>query len=339
MDRLQQLHLDIPTEGWFGFRDTASGVGKAGAQKPPPPKVFIETTTQDQMEDIESTKQKITSCLEELNRTQKKAFEAQKEKMKICYNFFGKYEGTYQSSEWARRFWFDLHDVDPDRQKTQIPEDWVEKMRFWRPDPDDQYRGVEDKQQKKNKEESRRDMKAYATMKEDWERYVDSKWDAAFDDAFGVKQFLEFLGKFPEKIGLKLETTAAKTVGTTWFDLYKETQYFHEKISVAHVRCEGNRFDLMKDDYRKSKEYDEQIRQWKERPVIVQEFYDKVQDLLDYVEILNSLTTVEWNQTIIVDANGKEVPKYVRYDPIQRRNIYRDKPPVKMTRVVWHINF
>ncbi len=52
----------------------------------------------------------------------------------------------------------------------------------------------------------------------------------------------------------------------------------------------------------------------------------------NYVEILNSLITAEWGETIIVDANGKEAPKYVRYDPIRRRKIYRDKPPVKMTR-------
>jgi hypothetical protein len=309
----------------FGFRDTASGVGKPTAQKPKPPEVFIETTTQDQMDDIETTKQNITECLRELNHTQNQAFAAQKEKMKICYDFFGKYEGTYQSSDWARRFWFGLHDVDPQRQKTYIPKDWVKKMRFWRPD---EYGGTDTRKEK----ESKKDMKAYAKMKEDWERYVDSKWDAAFDDAFGVNQFQEFLVKIPEKIGLNVKTTAAKTIVTTWSDLYKDTQYFHEKISTDHVRCGGYRFDQMKDDYRKSKEYDEQIRQWKERPVIVQEFYDKVQDLLDYVEILNSLTTAEWNQTIIVDANGKETPKYVRYDPIRRRNIYRDEPPVKMTR-------
>jgi hypothetical protein len=47
-------------------------------------------------------------------------------------------------------------------------------------------------------EEYRRKMVGYDLEKKEWEDYVDSKWDAAFDDAFGVKQFAEFLGKVTE---------------------------------------------------------------------------------------------------------------------------------------------
>jgi hypothetical protein len=252
---------------------------------------------------------------------QKGAFAAQKEKMKICYDFFGKYEGTYQSTDWARLGWFDLHDVDPDRQKTHIPEDWVKKMRIWRPH---EYGGLDEEK----KEDSRKDMEAYAEMKKEWESYVDSKWDAAFDDAFGVQQFQEFLETIPEKIDLDLQTALALEVDQEWNDLHEETKYFKEKISMDHVRCQGLHFDQMKDDYSKENEYNEQIRQWKERPPVVQEFYKKVQYLLDKVEILNSLKRVDWCKTTIVDIHGKEAEKYVRWCPITRRKITRDEAPV-----------
>lgn len=325
--RLEQLnaetHLDMPTEGWLSFFSVPEY--KQVTPKLPSElhavKLFIEDATQDQMDDIEATKQKIGSCVTELEHMQKGAFAAQKEKMKICYDFFGKYEGTYQSTDWARKVWFDLHDVNAERQKTHIPKDWVEKMRFWRPD---QYGGLDPQKQ----EESRKDMTAYAEMKKKWEIYVDSQWDAAFDDAFGVQQFQAFLGTIPEKINSDLRTTLALEVDQKWNDLHEETKYFKEKISMDHVHCEGLRFDQMKDDYRKMNEYDEQIRQWKERPPVVQEFYNKVQDLLDKVEILNSLKRVDWCKTTIVDNNGNEAEKYVRYCPITRRQITRDKPPV-----------
>jgi hypothetical protein len=57
-----------------------------------------------------------------------------------------------------------------------------------------------------------------------------TKWDTAFDDAFGVKQFAEFLRKIPEKIGVNLETNTTKIVETLWSDLYEETVYFQKKI-------------------------------------------------------------------------------------------------------------
>ncbi len=180
LDRLEQLNFDEHTGGWFGFRDTASGVGKQVPYKFPPPPLFIEGATQDQMDDIEKTKQKITSCLNEINRMQDEAFEAQKKVMKVCYDFFGKYEGSQQSGDWARLFWFTLHDVDPDRQTTSVPEGWVKKMRFGKPS-DYAYTSAAIK-------EYIQKMVGYDLEKKEWEEYVDSKWDAAFEDAFGVKQ-------------------------------------------------------------------------------------------------------------------------------------------------------
>jgi hypothetical protein len=333
--RLEQLNaeasMNMPTEG---FWEKLLGVPEYTQVTPILPselaktKLFIEDATEDQMADIEATKQKIDLCITELEPMQKGAFAAQKEKMKICYDFFGKYEGTYQSSDWARRFWFDLHDVDPDRQKTHIPENWVKKMRFGRPDAGKQYRGVDAKQQKENQEESRKDMRQYAKLKKEWETYVDSQWDAAFDDAFGVKQFQAFLGTIHMKIGSNLQTTLATEIDKAWTDLHEETKYFHQKISTDHVRCEGLRFDQLKDDYSKENEYNEQIRQWKERPPVVQEFYDKVQDLVDEVEILLKLRRVDWCPTTVVDLHGNETAKYVRNDPIKRKQIYRDGKPV-----------
>jgi hypothetical protein len=196
LDRLEQLHFDEHTGGWFGFDfpATAYSVGKQVPYKFPPPPLFIEEATQDQMDDIEKTKQKIISCLNEINRTKDQAFAAQKVIMKICYDFFGKYEGSQQSGDWARVFWFTLHNVDPDRQETSVPEGWVEKMRFWKPSD---YGST---LTSAASEEYRRNMIDYELEKKEWEEYVDSKWDAAFDDAFGVKQFAEFLRKIPEKI-------------------------------------------------------------------------------------------------------------------------------------------
>jgi hypothetical protein len=165
LDRLEHLHFDEHTGGWLGFPDTVFGVGKQVAYKFPPPSLFIEEASQDQIDDFEVTKQKITSCLEELNRTQDQAFATQKEKMKICYDFFGKYEGSQQSGDWARVFWFSLHDVDPDRQKTSVPEGWVEKMRFWKPS-DYAYTS-------EAIEEYRRNMIGYEIEKKEWEEYVD----------------------------------------------------------------------------------------------------------------------------------------------------------------------
>ena len=90
LDRLEQLNFDEHRGGFFSIPKYVQV-----PYKPPPPKVFVETTTQDQIEDIETTKQKITERLQEINGMQEKAFEAQKEKMKICYDFFGKYGDKY----------------------------------------------------------------------------------------------------------------------------------------------------------------------------------------------------------------------------------------------------
>jgi len=332
--RLEQLNAEwpenMPTEGWASFFSVPeyTQVTPKLPSELAKTKLFIEDATEDQMEDIEATKQNIASCLTELKSMQEGAFAAQKETMKICYDFFGKYEGTYQSSDWARLEWFHLHDVDPDRQETHIPENWVKKMRFGRPDAGKQYRGVDAKQQKENEEESRLDMRQYAKLKKNWEEYVDSEWDAAFDDAFGVQQFQEFLETIPEKIDLDLQTALALEVDQEWNDLHEETKYFKEKISMDHVRCGGLHFDQMKDDYSKEKVYNEKIRQWKERPPVVREFYKKVQDLVDEVGILNSLKRVDWCKTTIVDSHGNEDEKYVRWCPITRRKITRDEAPV-----------
>ena len=332
LDRLEQLYVDMPTEGFFSSTPKYVQV----PYKPPPPKVFIETTTQDQLEDIESTKQNITKLLKKINGMEKKAFEAQKEKMKICYDFFGKYEGALQSSEWARSFWFGLHYVPPPNQfdprkkvkeskPPNIPKDWIQKMRFWR--PDDTYVGMDPH----GEDEVRKDLNAYNMRKTKWENYVDDHWNDAFDDAFGVSEFRAFLAAIPEKINVDLQTTPTKDVVTTWFDLFENTKYFHEKISMDHVVCEGYNYNEI---LRYLKDYDKrkQINEWKQKPKIVQRLYEKVQDLQDNVEILYKLTTVHWMPNIITYADGRSVNMFTRYDPIQRINIERKERPVYLKR-------
>ena len=334
LDRLEQLHFDEHTGGWFGFgsSDTSSGVGKPSAQKPPPPKVFIETTTQDQIDDIESTKQKITENLQKINDMQKKAFEAQKEKMKICYDFFGKYEGSRQSTDWARSFWFGLHYVEPPKQydtrKQSVmkpvnpPKDWVEKMRFGKPAT--QYIGMDPN----GDENVRKDLRGYNIQKQRWEEYVDAQWETAFDDAFGVSEFQAFLATIPEKINVDLQTTPPENVQTTWFDLYEETLYFKSKISMDHIHLGGASYNEIVDTLYNKKE----IGKWNEKPDIVRQLYLLVQDLVDEAEILNTLKTDGWMPNIITYEGGGEANMYTREDPITRRRLERKEPPVKMKR-------
>jgi hypothetical protein len=269
------------------------------------------SSSRRQMDDIEKTKQKITSCLNVINRMQDEAFEAQKKVMKVCYDFFGKYEGSQQSGDWARVFWFGLHDVDPDRQTTSVPEDWVKKMRFGKPS-DYAYTS-------EAIEEYRRKMVGYDLEKKEWEEYVDSKWDAAFEDAFGVKQFAEFLRKIPEKIGVNLETNTTKIVEKLWSDLYEETAYFQKKVSMDHVRCGGSSFTEITNTLRDKSKYEAQIKQWNERPEIVKLFYASVQVLADQIRILKELLDVKWELKDFVDANGKSFQSYERWDPIKQR--------------------
>lgn len=295
--------------------------------------MFIETTTQDQIEDIVSTKQKITENLQKINGMQKKAFEAQMEKMKICYDFFGKYEGSRQSTDWARSFWFGLHNVEPPKQddprKKSVmkpvnpPTDWVEKMRFGR--PVDVYIGMDPN----GDENVRKDLKGYNIKKNIWEEYVDAQWKTAFDDAFGVSEFQAFLATIPAKINVDLETTPAEKVQATWFDLYEETRYFKSKISMDHVHLEGRQYtEIVDTQYNKRQE----IGNWKEKPEIVKQLYEYVEDLQDNVEILKTLTTTEWVSNIITYEGGGEANMYTRFDPITRRRLERKEPPVKMKR-------
>jgi hypothetical protein len=289
--------------------------------------VFIETTTQDQLEDIESTKQKITENLQKINGMQKKAFAAQKKKMKICYDFFGKYEGSRQSTDWARSFWFGLHYVEPPKRydtrkpivekKAWIPKEWVKKMRLVR--PDDQYIGLDPN----GGNEVRKNLKGYEIQKKEWEKYVNAQWKDAFDDAFGVSEFRAFLATIPEKINVDLDTTPADEVKETWFELYEQTKYFHEKISMDHVHLHGPSYDEIV-GHLLYPEKKKEIAECKKKPKIVQQLYDEVLDLQDNCEILKTLSHDDWTQ------NNLKIWK--RYDPIQRITIERAKEPVKMKR-------
>ncbi len=198
-------------------------------------------------------------------------------------------------------------------------------MRFGR--PHDVYIGMDPH----GDEEVRKDLNGYKIRKQRWEEYVDAQWETAFDDAFGVSEFQAFLATIPEKINVDLETTPADEVITSWFELYQQTRYFLEKISMDHVHCEGIQYDQIVDTL---KDYDkrQEIGKWKEKPEIVQQLYDKVQDLQDNVEILDKLTKDGWMPNIITYADGTSANMYTRYDPIGRTTIERAEPPVKVSR-------
>jgi hypothetical protein len=98
---------------------------------------------------------------------------------------------------------------------------------------------------------------------------------------------------------------------------------------MDHVHLGGREYnEIVETLYNKRQE----IGKWNEKPDIVQQLYLLVQDLVDDVEILNTLKTYGWMPTIITYEGGGEAKVYIRLDPITRTQLERKEPPVKMKR-------
>jgi len=87
---------------------------------------------------------------------------------------------------------------------------------------------------------------SYEQRKKEWETYVDSQWDAAYEDAFRVRAFAQFLKGIGAKM-TELDETTAVDLYRKGQDLDQETLYYTEKISMDHIRIDGWTLSLMKD--------------------------------------------------------------------------------------------
>ncbi len=324
LDQLEQVHAKVQEHdniplGMFG--NFFANPKDEYKPKTPKPKLFIENTTQDEMTEISTCKTKITNILKELEAKQEEAFSEQKKITKRCYDMFSKYEGPEQSSDWMRSLWFGLHfnerdrwfnkhyKKDRDKSRQCIPMDWETKMRFGKPST---YAVTQDEQNALVKKQEE-----YKQKKEAWESYVDSKWDTAYDDAFGVKEFLTFIKDIPDRINLDLYSITAEDISKKWNDLYEETLYFKEKISMDHIRIDGWTMSLMS------------MKTWRTDSIVVTSFLEKFTELSEYVSYLYYLRISGWDVYDDVDTAGKNRKKYTWYNRRTKERIEMYTPPQK----------
>ena len=237
LNRLQQLNaLDAQGFNIFGFTN----------EKPPPPpkpeldkSKFINLMTVEEIAEIEDLKKQITACLKEIDAMQVQAFEKQKEITKRCYDIFSKYRAVGYDVRGIRKWWFGMNCMprhsrygfeitDAERKKfeerdTYMPKDWEEKC-------------------KNGREKEQDDIKK-------WNDYVDGEWDAAYDHAFGVTNFRDFIKtQVPRMINIDYRSSKAIEVEHTWYELWDETKYFQEKTMMFHIKMVGNLYVFINDD-------------------------------------------------------------------------------------------
>ena len=209
------------------------------------PKLLREMRTPAEMTEIDKCRAQIVYIVEELASQQEAALKEQKDITKRCYDMFSKYEGVEQSSAWMRSVWFGLHKNEREERFNKdyiegapiqfLPAEWESKMRFGRPST---YR--------KTEQEIKTEGEAYTKQKEEWETYVDSQWDVAYEDAFRVRAFAQFLKGIGAKM-TELDEMTAVDLYRKGQDLHQETLYYTEKISMDHIRIDGWHLSLMKD--------------------------------------------------------------------------------------------
>jgi len=209
------------------------------------PKLLREMRTAAEMKEIDECRVQIGRIVGELASQQEGALKEQKDITKRCYDMFSKYEGVEQNSEWMRSLWFGLHTNEREKRFNKdyiegvprqcLPMEWESKMRFGRPST---YR--------KTEQEIKTEGKAYEQRKKEWETYVDSQWDAAYEDAFRVRAFVHFLNGIGAKM-TELDSVRAVDLYRKGQDLDQETLYYTEKISMEHIRIDGWTLSLMKD--------------------------------------------------------------------------------------------
>jgi hypothetical protein len=207
------------------------------------PKLLRDMRTAAEMRGIDKCRAQIGSIVEELASQQEAALKEQKDITKRCYDMFSKYEGVEQSSEWMRSLWFGLHTNEREKRFNKdyiegaprqcLPTGWESKMRFGQPST---YR--------KTEQEIKTEGEAYEQRKKEWETYVDSQWDAAYEDAFRARAFAQFLQEIGGKM-TELDKMTAVDLYRKGQDLDQETLYYTEKISMEHIRIDGWHLSLM----------------------------------------------------------------------------------------------
>ncbi len=251
--------------------------------------------TVEEMAEIEDTKTKITGCLKELEDMQAKAFEKQKEITKRCYVVYSKYRGLVDVRS-VRDMWFGMHSIprgsrygyelsEVDKKKfadrdNYIPNEWQEKCKV-KGEPGDV-----------------------------WDKYVDEQWDAAYEHAFAVTAFREFIKiEIPRMLNLDLQSSKAIDVDHTWYDLRDETAYFQKKTTMLHISMSGITWPFVQDShenqliahqwaYPTNKKYDVYGYGLADPTSleIVYAFEKKTQELLALVENLWWLRQSGWQQ-------------------------------------------
>lgn len=209
------------------------------------PKLLREMRTAAEMREIDKSRAQIGRIVEDLESLQEAALKEQKDIAKRCYDMFSKYEGVEQSSEWMRSLWFGLHTNEREKRFNKdyiegaprqcLPTEWESKMRFGRPST-----------YGKTPQQIQTEGEAYEQRKKEWETYVDSQWDAAYEDVFRVRAFAQFLKGIGAKM-TELDETTAVDLYRKGQDLDQETLYYTEKISMEHIRIDGWTLSLMKD--------------------------------------------------------------------------------------------
>jgi hypothetical protein len=161
---------------------------------------------------------------------------------------------------------------------------------------------------------------------------VDEQWDAAYEHAFGVTAFGEFIKTgVPNMMNLDLQSSKALDVDRTWSDLWDETSYFQQKTTMHHISMSGRLYPFVQDSYEKlliahqwayptNHKYDVYGCGLADPTSldVVNAFEKKTEELLALVETLWSLRKSGWHQL----WNSQD-GDFWTYD--------RDKSPIRYT--------
>ena len=192
--------------------------------------------THEEMAEIAVTKTKITACLKSLEAMEVEAFAKQKEITRRCYDLYSKYRGLVDVRA-VREMWFEMNSLprgtrygyvlnEADKKKFKerdeyMPKEWIKKCAV------------------KGRTE--------AEIKE-WDAYVDREWDAAYDHAFGVTDFRDFIKiQISRMMNLDLQSSKALDVDHTWYELYDETEYFQKKTTMHHINMSTKLWPFVQD--------------------------------------------------------------------------------------------
>jgi hypothetical protein len=278
--------------GFFGFKRTPpkAPVAKLDMSK------FINRVTVEEMADIETTKARIVSVLEDLKSLEVEVFAKQKEVTHRLYDLFSKYNGPHKV-EWLRYGWFNLTALEPvyhfhndqerdeyEKTEARAPPEWATKM---------VHKGTNAAEIKK------------------WNDYVDAQWDSAYENAFAVTPFRQFITTdIHAFLNVNLKTSKAADVERKWADLRDRTLYFHKKTTYRdHIgdTASWHFIDSPFDEqniahmWRIPTTYTESKTKYygladQHAIDIIEAFHKKTEELLALVTDLTWLSTPRWKQ-------------------------------------------